>query len=39
MVEKQLGDAEKVLEGSVLAIGQGARGFNEDSWSSSGSTR
>ena len=30
MVEKQIGEAEKVLEGGVLAIGKGARGFNEE---------
>jgi large conductance mechanosensitive channel len=30
MVEKQIGEAEKVLEGGVLAIGKGAKGFNEE---------
>jgi large conductance mechanosensitive channel len=30
MVEKQIGNAEKVLEGGVMALGKGARGFNEE---------
>ncbi len=30
MVDKKIGNAEKVLEGGVLVIGKGARGFNEE---------
>jgi large conductance mechanosensitive channel len=30
MVEKEIGNAEKVLGGGVLAIGKGARGFNDE---------
>jgi len=30
MTEKKIGEAEKALEGGVLAIGKGARGFNEE---------
>jgi large conductance mechanosensitive channel len=30
MVDKQIGEAEKVLEGGVMALGKGAKGFNEE---------
>jgi len=30
MTEKPIGNAEKVLEGGVLALGKGAKGFNQE---------
>lgn len=30
MVDKTIGDAEKVIGGGVMALGKGARGFNEE---------
>jgi len=30
MVDKQIGEAENVLGCSVIALGKGARGFNEE---------
>ena len=30
MTDKKIGDAEKVLEGGVMALGKGAQGFNKE---------
>jgi len=30
MVDKNIGDAEKALEGGVMALGKGAQGFNKE---------
>ncbi len=30
MADKKIGDAEKVLEGGVMALGKGAQGFNKE---------
>ena len=30
MADKKIGDAEKALEGGVMALGKGAQGFNKE---------